>query len=136
METRAPTAMRHRPDGDGTARAATPGMARTSTATRTRGKSKAAARRGHKGGETAKRRHVGIMKPVQPDDALADVVGRGAQPRPELTRRLWGYIKSHQLQDPSDGRVIRPDPTLRRVVGNQRRVSMFDLARHLNQHLR
>jgi chromatin remodeling complex protein RSC6 len=85
---------------------------------------------------SAKRRRRGILQPVQPDDLLARVVGATPQPRPELTRRMWRYIKAHRLQDPEDGRVIRPDSTLRRVVGDKRRVSMFELARHINAHLR
>jgi chromatin remodeling complex protein RSC6 len=76
------------------------------------------------------------MKPVQPDDTLARVVGTQPQPRTEITRRLWRYIKAHELQDPRDGRVIRPDPPLRRVLGGKSRVSMFEIARHMNEHLR
>jgi chromatin remodeling complex protein RSC6 len=76
------------------------------------------------------------MKPVEPDEALADVVGREARPRTDLTRRIWRYIKSHSLQDPADRRVIRPDEKLRRVLGNKQRVSMFEIGRHMNAHLR
>lgn len=75
------------------------------------------------------------MRPVRPDEALGAIVGRRARTRPELLRRMWQYIKSRRLQDPDDGRVIRPDPTLRRVLGDQRRVSMFDLGRLLNAHV-
>jgi DNA topoisomerase-3 len=72
---------------------------------------------------------------VQPDEALAEIVGRRAQARTDMIKRIWKYIKAHQLQDPSDGRVIRPDGVLGRVLGGKRRVSMFEIARYLNQHL-
>ncbi|MGH2571387.1 MAG: SWIB/MDM2 domain-containing protein, partial [bacterium] len=34
-----------------------------------------------------------FMKPVQPDSALAAVVGSNAIPRTEITKKLWAYIK-------------------------------------------
>src|SRR4051812_30221700 len=77
----------------------------------------AAQARGRRGGEVAKRRQAGIQKPVQPDDTLAEIVGRRAQARTEMVKQIWKYIKSHHLQDPKDGRVIRPDGPLGRVLG-------------------
>jgi upstream activation factor subunit UAF30 len=81
------------------------------------------------------RRGVGIQKPVEPDDVLAKIVGAKAQPRTEMIKRIWSYIKSHKLQDPKDRRVIRPDGPLGRVLGDKRRVSMFEIAGFLNSHL-
>ena len=53
-----------------------------------------------------------LSKPVQPDAALAAVVGKDALPRTELTKRLWEYIRKHELQDPKDKRSIRADEKL------------------------
>jgi len=39
------------------------------------------------------------MKPMQPDDVLAEVVGNKAIPRTEITKKLWAYIKKNGLQD-------------------------------------
>jgi len=39
------------------------------------------------------------MRPVQPDDKLAAIVGSTPLPRSELTKKLWNYIKRHGLQD-------------------------------------
>jgi upstream activation factor subunit UAF30 len=78
---------------------------------------------------------VGIQKPVHPDDALAAVVGDKALPRTELTKRIWDYIKSHDLQDPNDRRVVRSDATLKKVFGNKNRVTMFEIARFMNEHV-
>lgn len=96
----------------------------------------AARTRGRRGGETAKHRHTGIMKPVRPDEVLAGVIGAQPRTRGELTRDLWKYIKSHGLQDPDDGRVIHPDRALKRVLGDKRELSMFEISRGLNAHLR
>ena len=41
-----------------------------------------------------------LSKPVQPDAALAAVVGKDPLPRTELTKKIWKYIRKHELQDP------------------------------------
>jgi len=41
-----------------------------------------------------------LSKPVQPDAALAAVVGKDPLPRTELTKKIWEYIRKHELQDP------------------------------------
>jgi len=92
--------------------------------------------RGRPGGEAAKARQAGIQQPVEPDEALAEIVGPQAQGRPEMIKRIWEYIKARDLQDPEDRRIIRPDPTLGRVLGDKPRVSMFEITRLLNQHVR
>jgi len=91
--------------------------------------------RGQRGGEAAKRKGAGIQKAVEPDEALAKIVGPKAQPRTQMIKRIWSYIKSHELQDPKDRRVIRPDGVLGPVLGDKRRVSMFEIAGFLNAHL-
>jgi chromatin remodeling complex protein RSC6 len=47
-----------------------------------------------------------LSKPVQPDATLAAVVGKDPLPRTELTKKLWEYIRKHELQDPKDKRSI------------------------------
>src|SRR6266436_1380687 len=53
-----------------------------------------------------------LSKPVQPDAALATVVGKDPLPRTELTKKIWEYIRKHELQDPKDKRSIRADEKL------------------------
>jgi chromatin remodeling complex protein RSC6 len=76
-----------------------------------------------------------LAQPAQPDEALAQVVGSEPQPRAELTKRLWDYIKQHNLQDAQDRRMINADERLERIFDGKRKVSMFELARLLNNHL-
>src|ERR1051325_7755861 len=46
--------------------------------------------------QMAKRKaNAAFMKPVQPDDKLAEVVGSKPLPRTELTKKLWAYIKKN-----------------------------------------
>ncbi len=50
-------------------------------------------------------------------------------------REVWSYIRQHGLQDPRDRRMINPDDRLRRVFGNQKQVSMFEMAKLVSRHL-
>jgi upstream activation factor subunit UAF30 len=82
-----------------------------------------------------RRRPTGIQQPVQPDSALAAIVGNEAQPRSELTRRIWSYIKEHRLQDPSDRRMIRADDRLRPLFAGKPAISMFEMTRLMSRHV-
>jgi len=72
-----------------------------------------------------------LSKPVQPDAALAAVVGKDPLPRTELTKRLWEYIRKRELQDPS----IRADEKLLAVFDGKKIVSMFEMTKLVNGHL-
>ena len=75
------------------------------------------------------------MKPMQPSGDLAAVVGSGAMPRTEVTKKLWGYIKRKGLQDSKNRRMINADENLRPIFGRSQ-VSMFEMTRLVNKHLR
>lgn len=77
----------------------------------------------------------GIAQPVQPDDQLAAVVGDGQLTRAELTKKMWDYIKSNDLQDPKDRRMINADDKLRPIFNGQNQVSMFEMTKLVNQHV-
>lgn len=74
--------------------------------------------------------------PLQPSDALASVIGRDPISRPQATKKLWEHIKNHDLQDPSNRRMIRIDEVLRGVFPARTTVSMFDLPKMLKRELR
>jgi hypothetical protein len=57
----------------------------------------------------AKKANAAFLKPVQPDDSLAAIVGSTPLPRTELTKKLWEYIRKHKLQDPKEKRNINAD---------------------------
>lgn len=75
------------------------------------------------------------MKPVQPDDKLAGIIGAQAVPRTEITRKLWDYIREHNLQDPQNKTFIKADDKLREVFGGRDRVSMFEMTKLVFQHV-
>ena len=76
-----------------------------------------------------------FMKPMQPSNALAAVVGSSALPRTEVTKKLWAYIKRNGLQDAKNRRAINADEKLRPVFGGKSQVTMFDMTKLVNRHL-
>jgi chromatin remodeling complex protein RSC6 len=75
------------------------------------------------------------MKPMQPSSDLASVVGSSPMPRTEVTKKLWQYIKRKGLQDAKNRRMINADDNLRPIFGRSQ-VSMFEMTRLVNKHLR
>ena len=69
-----------------------------------------------------------------PSAALAAVIGAEPVARPEAVKKMWEYIKAHNLQDPKDKRTIVADDKLRAVFGKDS-AGMFELAGILGQHL-
>ena len=76
------------------------------------------------------------MKPVQPDEALAAVVGSKPIPRGELTRSLWDYIKKNKLQDAKNRRQINADDALKEIFGGKSNVTMFEMTKLVSQHVK
>ncbi|HVS04080.1 MAG TPA: SWIB/MDM2 domain-containing protein [Thermoanaerobaculia bacterium] len=77
-----------------------------------------------------------FMKPVQPDAQLAAVVGSQPQPRTEITKKMWDYIKKNNLQDSKNRRMINADAKLRPIFGGKSQVSMFEMTKLVNQHVK
>ncbi len=76
-----------------------------------------------------------FMKPVKPSKELAAVVGSDAVPRTEITKKLWAYIKKHNLQNPKNKREILPDDKLAKVFGTSKPTDMFQMTRLVGKHL-
>ena len=85
----------------------------------------------------AKRKpNAAFMKPMQPSAALGAVIGNGAMPRTEVTKKIWNYIKKNSLQDTKNKRMINADEKLRDVFGGKKQVSMFEMTKLVNKHLK
>ncbi|HEY9397907.1 MAG TPA: SWIB/MDM2 domain-containing protein, partial [Burkholderiales bacterium] len=50
--------------------------------------------------------NAAFMKAMTPSAALGAVIGAAAQPRTEVTKKIWVYIKKNKLQDPENKRMI------------------------------
>ena len=80
--------------------------------------------------------NAAFMRPMQPSAALGAVVGTNAIPRSEVTKRVWNYIKSKGLQDKANKRMINADDKLGPVFGGKKQVSMFEMTKLVNKHLK
>ena len=80
--------------------------------------------------------NAAFMKPMQPDAALGAVVGSNPMPRTEITKKLWGYIKRNNLQDAKERRMINADDKLKPVFGGKGKVSMFEMTKLVNKHIK
>ncbi|MDR4126567.1 SWIB/MDM2 domain-containing protein [Yanghanlia caeni] len=85
--------------------------------------------------KTARKPNAAFMKPLTPSATLAAVIGSEPVPRTEVTKKIWDYIKKHDLQDPKNRRNINADDKLRPLFGKDQ-VSMFELTKLVSAHLK
>ncbi|KAJ5820435.1 hypothetical protein N7474_006026 [Penicillium riverlandense] len=76
----------------------------------------------------------GFHKPLNLSPPLSALLGEVTLSRPQTVKKVWQYIRDHDLQDPSDRRQIRCDDAMRAVF-KQDRVHMFTMTKILNQNL-
>ncbi len=86
--------------------------------------------------ETTRKPNAALMKPVQPDEILAKVVGSTPAARGELTKKLWDYIKKNKLQDEKNRRQINADENLKAVFGGKKSVTMFEMTKLVSGHIK
>lgn len=79
--------------------------------------------------------NAAFMKPLTVSSELAEVVGKGPMPRSEVVKKLWVYIKKHDLQDPKNKRNINADEALKKVFGGKSVVNMFEMTKLVSKHL-
>ena len=96
---------------------------------------KSAGSKGSKEGAPGRKANPALMKPMQPSKELAAVVGSQPLSRPDAVSKVWEYIKKNNLQNPENKREIVADGKLKAVFGKDR-VTMFEMNKHLFQHLK
>jgi upstream activation factor subunit UAF30 len=101
--------------------------AKKSSAKKSSGKKKSASKR---------QPSAAFMKPMTPSAQLGAVIGTNPMPRTEVTKKLWAYIKRKGLQDSKNKRMINADDNLRPVFNGSKQVSMFEMTRLVNKHLK
>lgn len=78
----------------------------------------------------------GFMAPLTPSGPLAEVIGSKPLPRTEITKKIWEYIKKNNLQDKTNRRMINADEKLKVVFDGKKQISMFELAKIVNNHVK
>ena len=86
--------------------------------------------------KTTRKPSAAFMKPLNPDAALAEVVGSKPLPRTEVAKKLWAYIKKNGLQDKKNKRMINADAKLKVVFGGKASVNMFAMTKLVSKHLK
>ncbi len=85
--------------------------------------------------KSARKPNAAFMKALTPSAALAEVIGNAAAARTEVVKKIWTYIKKHNLQNPKNKRNILADDKLQKIFG-KKEVSMFELAGIIGKHLK
>lgn len=93
----------------------------------------------------------GFMKPIMISEEMAKFTGldkNGAYPRPTITKFVCEYIKTNNLQNPSDKREFRVDAALQKLLkynpanppkdeqGNSIPMTYFRLQKYMQHHFR
>ena len=86
--------------------------------------------------KTKRTPNAAFMKAMTPSAQLGAVVGTAPLPRTEVTKKLWAYIKRKGLQDAKNRRQINADENLKPVFGGKGQVSMFEMTKLVNKHLK
>lgn len=79
--------------------------------------------------------NAALSKPLNVSAELEAVIGPGPLPRTEVVKKLWEYIKKHNLQNPQNKRNILADDKLKAVFGGKGEVTMFEMTKLVSPHL-
>lgn len=85
--------------------------------------------------QTANKKRKSTQPPFHLSDDMIEVVKRRILPRTKVTKYLWEYIREHDLQNPNDKREILCDDKMKKVMGGQKKVTMFSMNKFITPHL-
>jgi|SRR5688500_471843 chromatin remodeling complex protein RSC6 len=88
------------------------------------------------GKKSARKPNAAFMAPLNLSPALADVVGSKPLPRTEIIKKIWDYIKKNGLQDSKNRRMINADAKLKTLFAGKNQISMFELAKVVNNNVK
>jgi chromatin remodeling complex protein RSC6 len=86
--------------------------------------------------KSARKPNAAFMAPLTVSSDLAEIIGDKPMPRTEITKKMWDYIKKNNLQDKKNRRMINADEKLKTVFGGKNQVSMFELPKLVNSHVK
>jgi upstream activation factor subunit UAF30 len=85
--------------------------------------------------KVARKPNAAFMATLKPSALLAAIVGDKPLSRPDVTKKIWAYIKKNGLQDSVNRRNINADAKLGPIFGGKKQVSMFDLTKLVSKQL-
>ncbi len=85
--------------------------------------------------KSGRKPNAAFMAPLTVKPALAEVIGNKPMPRTEIVKKIWDYIRKNDLQDKKNKRMINADEKLKPVFGGKNQISMFELAKLVNEQV-
>jgi upstream activation factor subunit UAF30 len=86
--------------------------------------------------KSARKPNAAFMAALTPSALLAEVVGSKPLPRTQVIKKIWDYIKKNGLQDNKNRRMINADGKLKAIFDGKDQISMFELAKVVNKHVK
>lgn len=83
-----------------------------------------------------KKLNAAFMAALTPSPALAAIIGDKPIPRTEIIKKIWEYIRKNGLQDQVNKRMINADPKLKVIFEQKDQISMFELAKVVNNNVK
>ncbi len=113
-----------------------PAVTKKAAAKKPAAKKKAAAKKPAVKKTIKRKPNPAFMRPLQPDATLGAVVGNKPLPRTQVTKKIWAYIKKNNLQDTQNKRMINADDKLKAIFDGNKQVSMFEMTKLVNKHMK
>ncbi|GKU96034.1 hypothetical protein SLEP1_g9314 [Rubroshorea leprosula] len=85
-------------------------------------------------GATKTRAKNGIMKPIPVSPQLGSFLGASEASRADAVKKIWEYIKLHNLQNPANKREICCDEKLKTIFEGKDKVGFLEMNKLLSQH--
>ena len=86
--------------------------------------------------KSARKPNAAFMAALAPSESLAAVVGSKPLPRTQIIKKIWEYIKKNKLQDSKNRRMINADEKLKVLFAGKKQISMFELAKVVNNNVK
>lgn len=84
----------------------------------------------------ARKVNPALLQPLALSPELETVVGPGPMPRSQVVKKIWEYIKEHNLQNPQNKRNILADEKLLAIFGGKKEVTMFEMTKLVSAHMK
>ncbi|EPS69753.1 hypothetical protein M569_05012 [Genlisea aurea] len=85
--------------------------------------------------ETEKREPRGLMKPRRVSPEMKAFLGGTSEiKRADVLKEVWAHIKTHNLQDPANKKVIICDAKLKTIFPGKDQIGFLEIARLITPH--
>ncbi len=89
-----------------------------------------------KKGEKSKGGNSPMNRELKVSADLASIIDATEASRGQVMKKIWVYIKEHNLQDAKNKRMINPDDKLAKIFGSNKPIDMFQMTKYLSAHLK